>query len=310
MNTLKILIAPILTIFCFSNLYSQNIEKVSINSSVGNSGYYLVVKPQSGIIKGTLILLPGYGESPESIFQESKLPNAAYESDILVIAISGGNRLYADSSLLIKLNLAFSQVIKNFSVDPEKIVIGGFSAGGTIALRYAELCKEFPKSNPIQPKAVFSIDSPVDLIEIYHYFEREISRNYSQAGVTEAKFALKLMQEEIGSPEFNINLYKKLTPFYKDLPEPGNEKYLQNMSVRVYHDVDINWYLKERRRSALDMNFLFSSELINRLTLIGNTHAEFIQSAKKGVRSSGLHHPHSWNIVEETECIQWIIEQL
>ena len=310
MNKLKIFITLIVFTIFIGRLSAQNIEKIILNPLDNVSGYYLAVKPQSGIIKGVLILLPGFGQAPESVFSESKLPDTAYRNDLLVIAIAGGNRLYADSSLLLKLNSAFSHVVKSFSVDIDKIVIGGYSAGGTIALRYIELSQQFPELHSIHPKAVFTIDSPVDLMEIYHYFKREITRNYSPAGVAEAEFASNLMNKEIGTPESNPELYKQLTPFFKDSKEAGNEKYLSKISVRVYHDVDINWYLKERKRSAFDMNFLYSSEMINRLLLMGNSHAEFIQSEKEGRRSNGIRHPHSWNIVEETECVQWINEQL
>ena len=111
------------------------------------------------------------------------------------------------------------------------------------------------------------------------------------------------MKEEIGTPETNPKRYNELTPFNHRLTETGNEKYLKDMAVRVYHDIDIEWQLKQRRRSLFDSNELSSSEM-----LMGNERAEFIVSKQPGMRSNGMRHPHSWSIVDEIECIQWILK--
>ena len=285
---------------------AQTIKKIIVNERDSISGYYLAVEPASHRIASVLILLPGFAEGAEAIFPETKLDNVAYANNILVVAVSAGAKLYPDSSLLPKLNLVFRDVVTRYRVKPEQVVLGGFSAGGTIALRYAELCKESPADYPINPKGVFTIDSPVDLFDLWGYCDREIAKNFAEVGVSEAQFVQQLMTQEHGTPTDNRKEYKRLTPFYRDLTEPGNEQHLKKTAVRVYHEVNINWYLRERRRSAFDGNFSASSELINRLLLLGNQKAEFVQSNKKGVRSNGMRHPHSWSIVNETECIQWI----
>ncbi|MFM7857623.1 MAG: hypothetical protein ACKO96_38310, partial [Flammeovirgaceae bacterium] len=100
------------------------------------------------------------------------------------------------------------------------------------------------------------------------------------------------------------------SPFYAASNEPGNERFLKNTAVRVYHDMDVVWQLQNRRRSLYDNNALCSSELINRLLLMGNDKAAFVQSDRKGYRSNGMRHTHSWSIVDEVECIQWIKEVL
>ncbi len=285
---------------------AQTIKRVVVNERDSISGYYLAIEPASHRIASVLVLLPGFAESAAAVFPETKLDNVAYTNDILVVAVGAGSKLYVDAQLLPELNLVFQDIVKRYRVRPDQFVLGGFSAGGTVALRYAELCKESPADYPIQPKGVLTIDSPIDLFELWAYCDREIAKNFAEVGVSEARFVQQLMTREHGTPTDHIDEYKKLTPFYRDLTEPGNERHLRNTAVRVYHDVDINWYLRERRRSAFDANFAASSEFINRLLLVGNQKAEFIQSDRKGVRSNGTRHPHSWSIVNETECIRWI----
>lgn len=283
---------------------AQNYEKIVVNARDSISGYYLSVKPQTNTIKGVLVLIDGFGGRAEDIFPESKLPNVAYVNEILTVAVAMGNKIYADSSVINNLNLVLKDVLQRYKVQADKFVIGGFSAGGTISLRYTELCKEFPSKYPINPKAVFAIDSPVDIIDLWNTFKKQIDKNYSDVAVSEAKFVSELMQLEHGTPITNLKTYLWLTPFYNLHKGEGNEKFLKDIPVRVYHDVDINGQLQNRRRSAYESNFLNSSELILRLLLLKNEAAEFI-AGKTGYRSNGMRHPHSWSIVDEVELIQW-----
>ena len=302
---MKIPVIALSLIFWYGNLLAQNFEKIEFNEDI-EEGYYLAVPPESAEIAGVLVLLPGFAQKAESIFPETKIHNVAYVNGILTIAIAGGHKLYADEKVTAKLDEAFNYIKKKFSVDKENFVIGGFSAGGTISLRYAEYCYENPERASVQPQAVFSVDSPVDLFHIWDYFNREIEKNFSEAGVSEAKYVAEIMLKEIGDPQTNKANYERLTPFNSELTNPGNEKYLKNIGVRVYHDVDIAWQLKKRRRSLFDSNALASSEMINRLLLLNNERAEFKTAKKPGYRSSGVRHPHSWSIVDEVELIQWV----
>ena len=87
-----------------------------------------------------------------------------------------------------------------------------------------------------------------------------------------------------------------------------NEKFLKNTAVRVYHDVDIAWRLINRNQTVRESNYLVTSELINRLLLMGNKKAEFMQSYQTGYRSDGRRHPHSWSIVDEVGFTMWMKE--
>jgi pimeloyl-ACP methyl ester carboxylesterase len=284
---------------------AQNFEKVSFDTDDPN-GYYLAVVPQGDEVKGVLVLLPGFGQNAESIFPETKIHKVAYLNGILTIAIAGGRKLYADESVMRRLNAALVHVKNQYKVSEHPFVIGGFSAGGTIGLRFAEYAHQHPNKAEVLPTGVFTVDAPIDLFDIWNYFQREMEKGFSDAGVGEAKFVSAIMQKEIGTPTENKERYKELTPFHAASAENGNEQYLKNVAVRVYHDVDISWQLKNRRRSLFDSNALAASELISRLLSMGNQRAEFIQANGTGYRSNGNRHPHSWSIVDEVGLIQWI----
>jgi hypothetical protein len=166
------------------------------------------------------------------------------------------------------------------------------------------MAEENPSLSHVKLKGAFAIDSPVDILDLFGNFERGIEKKFSEAGV--AKYLIALMTKEFGEPKNNVKRYEELTSFHKEKKTPGNEKYLKDLSVRLYHEIEVNWHLKNRRRSIYDNNYLNASELINRLLLSGSTKCEFIQSDRVGYRSNGMRHPHSWFIVDENEFIEWV----
>lgn len=306
---MKIHLYLLLTFCClFQIAFAQQIQKASIYPNNPQNGNYLWVEPLSNKIDAVLFLLPGFGQAPGSIFTESKLPYVAAVNNILTVAASGGMTMFVDDRLTNHLNLVIHRIIEQYpEIENKPWVMGGFSAGGTISLRYIENCQENREKCPVQFEGVFAVDSPVDLVEIWKYCDRELARNYSEIGMQEAKMVQSVFTRQLGTPEQEPERYAELTPF--DIQAPlgkGNEVWLKDLAVRVYHDIDVNWQIQNRRRSAYESNFLQSSELINRLYLLGNERAAFIQATGKGYRSDGRRHTHSWSIVDEVECIQWV----
>jgi hypothetical protein len=303
---MRILATGVFLLFCFIQAAAQNYERVVLDEKDPTTGYYLAVPPK-GNIEGVLVLLPGFNESPENALPETKLHNVAYANNILTLFIPFGAKIYIDAATQSLINRALTDSIKRFNANPESFVIGGFSAGGTIALRYAELCQEKPANFPIKPKAVFTIDSPVDLVELWKYFDRELERNFSEVGMNEARFIQGMMKKDLsGTPTSNYSAYVSHSPFTKDLTKAGNEQFLKNIPVRLYHDVDLVWQLQNRRRSAFDNNVACASELIARLMKMGSDKAELMIAKRPGYRSNGMRHTHSWSIVDEVELIQWM----
>ena len=212
-------------------------------------------------------------------------------------------------SFLVRI-LRIKNVVTKFSVDTSKFVLAGYDEAGNIALRYTELTYETPSKYSVQPKAVFGIDTPVDLFGLWHWSENQIKKNFWTGAVGDAKYYLEVMTKENGTIYDNPEKYKQLSPFNKNEETAGNEKYLQGIPVRLYYDTDIEWYLKNRRNSFYDTKIPDGSELIKRLLLSGNNQAEFIASKQAGLRGDGVRHPNSISIVNEVECIHWIKRSL
>jgi len=284
----------------------SNPEKIILDNENEEYGYYLIVKPKDEI-KSVLVLLPGFGQKSEDVFLDTQFHKKAYSKNILVVAFAGRTRLACDQYFREKMNLVMSDLVRKTNVNKENFVLGGFSAGGTIALRYTELCHQYPDEYPIQPKGVFMADAPVDLFNLWRLLEKNIETNISEVSVNEAKMVGNYLRKDYSAtPDESPEIYVDLSPFSIDQKYGENEKHLMNVAVRSYHDIDVTWRLKNRNQSANYDNFIANSELINRLMLMGNNKAEFIQTFETGYRK-GERHPHSWSIVDEEKCLAWMI---
>ena len=71
-------------------------------------------------------------------------------------------------------------------------------------------------------------------------------------------------------------------------------------------DLDVNWLMNERRRDLYDWNGTDIVAMINDLKLMGNKDANVIITMGKGIKLDGTKHPHSWSIMENKDCFNWI----
>lgn len=271
-------------IFWIGQIKAQSIEKIVVNEQDTISGYYLAIKPISDRIDAVLVLLPGYGQQPESIFSETKLHVIGQSNNILTIGFAEGPKLYADEKVQDAFTKVLKDIVKRYGVEKNQFVIGGFSTGGAVGLRYVELCKQFPKKFPIDPKGVFTVDAPIDIFWTWDNLEKNFENKYSEVSAQEAEWVMNEIKKDHGVPRENVDYYENLNPFAMDKKYGENEKWLKNIAVRTYHDLDVSWRLKNRNQTVNQQNFLVTSELINRLLLMGNYRAEFMQSLDTGYR--------------------------
>ncbi|MEL6659892.1 MAG: hypothetical protein AAFY48_21305 [Bacteroidota bacterium] len=281
-------------------------QRIVLDEDDAVYGYYFAIAPEK--IEGTLVLLPGFGQIAESVLVSTKLPELAYQNNLLTVVYAGGQRLTADSLVQGHLNRVLQDVQERFAMPKDRLVIGGFSAGGNVALRYTQLCHQYPDLFPLQPMGVFMGDSPVDLYHLWAMQEQNMEPGNAAVSIEEAKLLQSSLQAAYGStPAEDPAIYRDLSPFSLDEQFGNNEQWLKEVAVRTYHDIDINWRIKERGQSVFYRNYVPSSELINRLQKMGNERAEFMQTYQTGYRLNGQRHPHSWSIIDAEECVQWIL---
>lgn len=299
-----------LSLFSVCALLAQQPQKIVFNSSDTLYGYYTITIPQTEKKKVLLVLMDGYGGNAVNFLTETGIDEAAYKKNIVTLCIPTGPRLYADTNIVALLNKAISQTLATYNIPKTKLVMGGFSSGGTILLRYAQMCSANPALYPAVPKMLFTCDSPVDLAGLYHSASKQLTNNFTGWWLDEARMIIDKLHSKFGEPATNKKAWQSINPFNSADTAAGNEKYLKGIAYRTYHDVDVEWQLQNRGRSLYHVNALDASELISRLQLGGHKNAQFIQSKIPGRRSNGQRHPHSWNIIDAAALMQWIEETM
>lgn len=289
---------------------SQVLERVVFDTKDSTDGHYLAIIPESKKAKGVIVLLTSF-QAPTSLLSETKLHNVAYTNELLTVIVPMKQKLYADSFAIHRINTVLLDIHRRFTADTSKFALGGYDEAGNIALRYTELTYQHPAQYPIHPKAVFGIDTPVDLFALWRWSERQIKKNYWPGAVGDAQYYLTTMTKENGTIDKNIERYKALSPFHREGNDTtGHEQYLKTVAIRLYYDTDIEWHIKNRRNSLYDTKIPDGSDLINRLLLSGNQRAEFIASKRPGMRNNGLRHPTSISIVDEVDFVHWVKRSL
>jgi hypothetical protein len=289
---------------------AQNWEKVVFDKADSVNGYYLAVRPLSGVITGVVVVFTWYG-GPERIPPETKLHNVAAVNNLLTIYASTGIRVSPGAAMMDRMNRLFAHVIAQYGVDSSSFALGGADCAGMAILRYTELAHEHPGQYVIHPRVVFGISAAVDLAAVYRQSEREIRKNYPNGPLDDAKAVMNLFNKEMGSLADHAGDYARWTPFDHTIDgPPGNERFLQHVAVRLYYDNEIEWRLQARRDSYYDTYMPDGSELIDQLLLLGNNRAEYVAAKGPGIRSNGNRSAGAYNIVDEVDCIQWIKKEL
>lgn len=280
--------------------------------------FYYALQPK-GKPRAVLALFPSSWESVENVISCNRaLLQQASDKGMLCVVLSANfnKSLDIDTSALQFFNHVFADVISRFGVAEDRFILSGLSLGGENVLEYTELSRSPSGGTRIRPLAVIGVDPPVDMADLYQGAKTEIAlymRDTSRftpgrrQALEEDRLLIDYFHQVYGgSPEQVPERYAAGSPFTRSHDDGGNARFLIDVPVRLYCDPDILWQMKNRSRDYYHMNSANLSAMINFLQLNGNTQAELIPALGKGFRVDGTRHPHSWSIVDATECLQWI----
>lgn len=257
--------------------------------------------------KATLVLFPCFPCDIENTKNEFPIIEEANKKGVSVILMNYNFKLYLKDSELQNLSKHFNSIFENNKLSTDNVYIGGFSGGGNVTLLLSNsLIKE---ENSIQPKGVFIVDSPIDLLGLYKVAEKNIISNFSSESVQEANWIIDKFNSEFGNPKDSISLYKKLSPYTLETNTISNLENLKNLKIRLYTEPDFDWWLKNRKNQKDEINSYFIEQLYNDLKIKGFQKIELINTKNKGYRADGTRHPHSWAIVDKENLLNWVLEK-
>ena len=266
---------------------------------------YQLYKPEKEI-NAVLILFGGYPEVAADIKREFKILDIARKNNVAVLLSNFNQKLWLEENEKHQLAKHLQRVILENQLPTNTIFIGGFSSGGVISLlvsNYILGAKQFH----INPKGVFIVDSPVDLVALYKSSEKNIARNFTPTSVQESSWLLKKLGSNLGNPKNELKKYENKAVFTFSTDNTSNLNNLKNTKIRFYTEPDTAWWKKNRMADYNQMNAFYIKELAKSLKLKEFENIEYISTTNKGYRANGERHPHSWAIVDKNDFIKWIL---
>lgn len=258
-------------------------------------------------MSGYIFIIPGFGQAAEMTLEQTDLPIKTAERGLLTIIPTlqdGVLSFGVDNSSQQFLDLIIQDVRNKHKLSNLPFFIGGFSIGGSCAIKYAQ-------NTTIKPTAVFGVDPPLDFERFYNSSKRDIRLSVDIEPSQENVYMVDRIEKEFnGTPETALANFHEISPYSLSDHTQAAVKKFGNLPLRIYSEPDVDWWMKERNFDFTNINAPDCSAMINELNRLGNNNAELIVTKNKGYRRPyNTRHPHSWSIVDNDELITWLLEK-
>ncbi|WP_164113042.1 MULTISPECIES: hypothetical protein [Sphingobacterium] len=292
-----LLLTILFTVGFFSCLAQlpQNLTKS--DSTLIENFNYTVNAPRPNEAKAVAVLMPGLYDHPLSIFFESNLAQLLHDLNyavIIPVLSQKGDRFDLSSKSVLQLSGLIKQYIHTSNLPQDiPVILGGFSIGGTRAL-----------------KACSANDSPMKELNISHIFAIDPPLDLNRLLASEAKYGQTFLKEVLAKEIGQLDNEKLASLSLVNINNSGSiaPPAIKGVKVKIYNEPAIEWQIESRKRDLLDLNLLDQSVYVN---FLNRTHSdvniELVLSKIDGMRKqTGERNPHSWNIVDTDEFIYWI----
>lgn len=279
----------------------------STSASTASKRVFYQLEPATPLARGLLVLLPGFGEPARDVFCATSLAQEAAQLGFVVLVVDINDHICLDSADTRLLNEVIGQAVRQRPALAQRLVVGGFSAGGQLAFAYAEGLVRDSTQRPWRLRGVLGVDPPLDLAMHWQRAEYHLAKQDCPAFRPYDQRTIQQLNRELGgSPARLPGVYLARSAFVHTDSAGGNARWLRAVSVRLYAEPDLAfWQATCPSQQPEDLNAYGAVALIARLRRQGNTRAQYIQTTGKGF--VGRHRmPHSWSIVDAADCAKWL----
>jgi len=302
----------ILTLFTSIISYGQRIETVYLNTKDSTANMYIAAVPENEQVNSFMVLLDGFGNSPKDVLLQTDIPKYASQQGILTIIPilkTGPSYFGSDTASQQSLKEIINLVVTKYQLKGKNLYIGGFSIGGTCAVKYSELSVQ--ENYPIKPKAVFAVNPPLDW-ERYYNAAKRVVRLSNPAQVNGEVFYMidRIEKEMNGTPKTALNNFYTHSPYsFSDTTQKAIKNLIET-PIMIISEPDIQWWLKERGYDCYYNNIIDHAAMISELQRLGNRNAVLVTTSDKGYRKpNNMRHPNSWSIADPEQIIKWVQSQ-
>ncbi|NEM96805.1 alpha/beta hydrolase [Pontibacter burrus] len=269
--------------------------------------YTLVIQPEKGRPAGMVLLFPGFGETPADVLKETTFSMAATRAGYVVaIAVIDGNAgLYLTDAKQQRIAQLVQDLQKKYKLKDKKLAVGGFSMGGTTAVKFAE----YSLATSAGPKvsALFAVDPLLDMERFERSVLKAVQRDQSPRAKQMLQYMQLLLQQDFGAtPVQNPEKFYTISPYaYSDTANTAI-KPLKQLPVLLFSEPDAINQFNTNHRDLYDLNTADCMSMIADLQSMGNQQAQLVLTAGKGRRTDGTVNPHSWSILDVEQTIAWL----
>ena len=302
----------ILTVLISTISFGQKLETVYLDPKDSTTNMYIAVIPNAKPIKAFMFLLDGFGAAPKDVLIQTELPIYAAKQGILtILPILKTGALYfgVDSASQQSLNDQIENVIVKYHLQGKDFYIGGFSIGGSCAVKYAELAAK--NNYTTKPKAVFAVDPPLDWERFYNSAKRVVRLSEPAQVNSEVTYMIDRIEKEMqGTPKTALENFYAISPYSFSDTTQRAVRTLINTPIMIISEPDIQWWMTQRGYDYSYMNVTDHAAMINELQRLGNNKAILVTTVNKGFRKpNNNRHPHSWSIADKEEVVKWLLLQ-
>jgi hypothetical protein len=303
----------ILAVFSWTIAFGQKLETVYLDAKDSTTNMYIAVVPQNVQVNSFLFLLDGFGNSPQDVLIQTDLPKYASRQGIITfIPILKTGSLYfgSDTASQQSLKEIIEFVADKYQLRGKDFYIGGFSIGGTCAVKYTELAIQ--KNYSIKPKAVFAVDPPLDWERFYRSAKRVVRLSNPAEVNREVTYLIERIKKEMnGTPETALENFYNNSPYSFSDTTQRAMKVLINTPIMLISEPDIQWWFSQRGYDYSYINITDQAAMISELRKLGNDKAVLVTTTNKGYRKpNNNRHPHSWSIADPEQVVNWLQKKM
>jgi hypothetical protein len=235
----------------------------------------------------------------------------AASQHLAVLYATTENRLefFFENEKLREIEEYIHEVLTAHHIPQDNILYCGMSLEGTRALKLAMFARSNQSTYKLVPRAIAICDSPLDMVRFHKEMVKAKELSFTPITANEGNWVSCYLENNLGGPPVHaLNAYIEYSPYSYVADGGPNIHLLENIAIRCYTEPDVNWWMKTRRKDFYAMNAIDMAALINELNIRGNEKATLITTENKGYQDDGSRHPHTWNIVDEKELINWFIK--
>ncbi|WP_439881350.1 alpha/beta hydrolase [Pontibacter sp. MBLB2868] len=312
MPDFKRLLLALCLLLTFQMASAQKMERFYSSAySDTASNYTLIVKPESGNVNGWLLLFPGFGETPSDVLKETDFPMKAAQAGYLVTLpyISNNTALLLSEARQKQLVQLVQDVQKKYKLQNRKLAVGGFSMGGTTAVKFTE--HSLASATTPNVSALFAVDPLLDLERFERTVLKAVQREKSQGPRQMLQMLQHMLQKDFAAtPVQAPEKYYTISPYaYSDTANTAIQP-LKQLPVLLYSEPDVANQFNTNHRDLYDLNAADCTAMITDLQSMGNQQAQLILTSDKGRRADGSVNPHSWSILDVNTTLDWLQQHL